>query len=198
MKYLKRYLLKYQQVDFEVIAQKVGIKYAKNARQSFKRVWEKLKNGGSDSGPSTPGKTTPRKTTQGKVATPRKNTKVAPKTPRKKTKKVKKEEDTDEEEEDYDKLDVKKEEREEDSGEDTDNEEEQLSDENGQEEHLVLKDEDPSLIPVKNELSDPESDNGEEFEAATRDMTVEELRAWKAQNNYDSFRAVTPGYDYEV
>jgi hypothetical protein len=33
------------QVDFEAVAQKVGIKYAKNARQSFRRVWDKMKGG---------------------------------------------------------------------------------------------------------------------------------------------------------
>jgi hypothetical protein len=32
-------------VDFEAVAQKVGIKYAKNARQSFRRVWNKMKSG---------------------------------------------------------------------------------------------------------------------------------------------------------
>lgn len=33
------------QVDYAAVAQKVGIKYAKNAKQSFKKVWAKLKSG---------------------------------------------------------------------------------------------------------------------------------------------------------
>jgi hypothetical protein len=33
------------QVNFDNVAQKVGIKYGKNARQSFKKIWGKMKGG---------------------------------------------------------------------------------------------------------------------------------------------------------
>ncbi|RFU33422.1 hypothetical protein B7463_g2929, partial [Scytalidium lignicola] len=190
-------------VDFEIIAQKVGIKYARNARQAFKRVWDKLKGGdnageGTDYGDTptkvTPKKSTPRKAAQkiAKPVTPHKAPKSESKTPRKRKRQVKKE-DSDEvdEEKNYDNLDVKEEEE-----ESSDDEDDEID------ENMAIKEEDRTMVAVKEEFEHTgvkdESDDGEEFEAATRDMTIEELRAWKAQNNYDSFRAVTPGYDYEI
>ncbi|KAH8820582.1 hypothetical protein F5884DRAFT_826944 [Xylogone sp. PMI_703] len=185
-------------VDFEVVAQKVGIKYARNARSSFKRIWDKLKGGetGTDDNDkkTTPKKSTPKKaSTRVTKPTAGKGNKTPSKSPGKKKRQVKKEEsDEGDDEINYDKLDVK----------DEEDEESSTSEEDDFNEDTKMKEEDDTDSTIKEESGEvdikDESDDGEEFEAATRDMTVEELRLWKAQNNYDTFRAVTPGYDYEV
>ena len=42
-------------MDFDAVAQKVGIKHSKNARQSFKKLWDKLKAGSGAAGAVTNG-----------------------------------------------------------------------------------------------------------------------------------------------
>lgn len=42
-------------MDFDAVAREVGIKHSKNARRSFKKLWDKLKAGDGAAGAATNG-----------------------------------------------------------------------------------------------------------------------------------------------